>query len=169
MRLSKGWQDFTLEQNAQIYDVKALRINKGEIPRINSFFYCRLFVLILVGFFFFVVVVVFFSLRFGQISPLAFFFRWLTATSDRNAEFINHITALLLPSIVVVYRTTFFHQVNLWPAWVGFETAIFWQCSPGTVQTQSLYPLRHGPRRATKVGFFWSYKSNYRFSLSGLP
>ena len=39
-----------------------------------------------------------------------------------------------------------FDQVNLWLAWVGFETAIFWQCSPGTVETQRLYPLRHGPR-----------------------
>ena len=39
-----------------------------------------------------------------------------------------------------------FDQVNLWPAWVGFETATFWQCSPGTVETQRLYPLRHGPR-----------------------
>ena len=56
-----------------------------------------------------------------------------------------------------------FDQVNLWPAWVGFETAIFWQCSPGTVETQRLCPLRHGPRRAIKDGFFWSYKS-----LSGL-
>ena len=36
-----------------------------------------------------------------------------------------------------------FDQVNLWPAWVGFETAIFWQCSPGTAETQRLYPLRH--------------------------
>ena len=36
-----------------------------------------------------------------------------------------------------------FDQVNLWPAWVGFETAIFWQCSPGTVETQHLYLLRH--------------------------
>ena len=36
-----------------------------------------------------------------------------------------------------------FDQVNLWPAWVGFETAIFWQCSPGTIETQRLYPLRH--------------------------
>ena len=35
-----------------------------------------------------------------------------------------------------------FDQVNLWPAWVGFETAIIWQCSPGTVETQHLYPLR---------------------------
>ena len=40
-----------------------------------------------------------------------------------------------------------FDQVNLWPAWVGFETAIFWQCSPGTVETQRFNPLRHGPRR----------------------
>ena len=32
----------------------------------------------------------FFSLRFGQISPLAFF-RWLTATSDKNAESCNRI------------------------------------------------------------------------------
>ena len=33
---------------------------------------------------------------------------------------------------------------NLWPAWVGFETAIFWQCSPGTVETQRL--LSAAPR-----------------------
>ena len=47
-----------------------------------------------------------------------------------------------------------FDQVNLWPGWVGFETAIFWQCSPGTVETQRLYPLCHGPRRAIKGGVF---------------
>ena len=47
-----------------------------------------------------------------------------------------------------------FHQVNLWKAWVGFGTAIFWQCSPGTVETQRLYLLHHGPRRAIKDGFF---------------
>ena len=57
------------------------------------------------------------SLRFGQISPLAFF-GWFTAT---------------------------------WPAWVGFETAIFWQCSPGTAETQRLYPLRHRPRGAINM------------------
>ena len=43
-----------------------------------------------------------------------------------------------------------FDLVNLWPAWVGFETAIFWQCSPGTVETQRLSPLH---RRAIKDGF----------------
>ena len=42
-----------------------------------------------------------------------------------------------------------FDQVNLWPAWVGFETAILWQCSPGTVETQRLCPLRHGPQKFT--------------------
>ena len=47
-----------------------------------------------------------------------------------------------------------FDQVNLWPAWVGFETVIFWQCSPCTVETQRLYPLRHGPRSGCKEGFF---------------
>ena len=47
-----------------------------------------------------------------------------------------------------------FDQVDLWPAWVGIETTIFWQCSPGTVETQRLYPLPHGPRRVIKDGFF---------------
>ena len=46
-----------------------------------------------------------------------------------------------------------FDQVNLWPVWVGFETAIFWQCSPGTVETQRLYPLHHGPWRVIRDGF----------------
>ena len=47
-----------------------------------------------------------------------------------------------------------FDEVNLWSAWVGIETAFFWQCSPGTVETQLPYPLRHGPRRTIKAGFF---------------
>ena len=47
-----------------------------------------------------------------------------------------------------------FDQVNLWQAWVGFETAIFWQCSPGTTETQCLYLLCHRPRRVIKDGFF---------------
>ena len=49
------------------------------------FIYCRLFPLILVVFVLFLL-----SLRFGQISPLAFF-RWFTATSDRNTESCNRI------------------------------------------------------------------------------
>ena len=53
--------------------------------RINFFIYFGLFVLILLVFVLFLL-----SLRFGQISPLAFF-RWFTATSDRNAESCNRI------------------------------------------------------------------------------
>ena len=55
----------------------------------------------------------------------------------------------LVTPVITVYRTTFLTK----QLWIGFETAIFWQCSPGTVETQRLYPLRHGPRRAIKVGF----------------
>ena len=36
----------------------------------------------------------------------------------------------------------------------GIEATIFWQCSPGTVEIQHLYQLRHGPRRAINFGFF---------------
>ena len=99
------------------------------------FIYCRLLVLILVVFVLFLL-----SLRFGQISPLAFFW-WFTKTSDRNAELV--ITAF--HSCRLSHHI--FDQENLWPAWVGFETTIFWQCSSGTVETQRLYPLRHGTWR----------------------
>ena len=84
-------------------------------------------------------------------------FRWFNATSDINAESCNRI-----PSNYWGYGCLSHHvfdQVNLWPAWVGFETAIVWQRSPGTVETQRLYPLHHD-----QGWIFWSYKS-----LSGLP
>ena len=65
--------------------------------RINFFIYCGLFVLILVVFLLFLL-----SLRFGQISPLAFFRRF-TATSDRNAESCNRIPSnYCLPEVYLV-------------------------------------------------------------------
>ena len=45
----------------------------------------------------------------------------------------------------------FFDQVNPRSAWVGIETSIFWQCSPGTVETQCLYPLHHGPQKSRLI------------------
>ena len=64
----------------------------------------------------------------------------------------------LSPVITAFYSCCLSHhvfdQVNLWPAWLGIETAIFWQCSPGTVETECLYLLHHRPWRAIKVGFF---------------
>ena len=112
------------------------------------FIYCGLFVLILVVFVLFLL-----SLRFGQISPLAFF-RWFLPRPR-----IGMMSLVTVSPVITAFHSRclshhVFDQVNLWPAWVGFETAIFWQCSPGTVETQHLYQLRHGPRRAIKDVFF---------------
>ena len=112
------------------------------------FIYCRLFVLILVVFVLFLL-----SLRFGQISPLAFF-RWFLPRPR-----IGMLSLVTVSPVIIAFHSCclshhVFDQVNLWSAWVGFETAIFWQCSPGTVETQHLHQLRHWPRRAIKVGFF---------------
>ena len=111
------------------------------------FIYCGLFVLILVFFLFLL------SLRFGQVSPLAFF-RWFLPWPR-----IGMMSLVTVSPVITAFHSCclshhVFDQVNLWPAWVGFETAIFWQCSPGTIDTQCLYPLRHRPRRAIKDGFF---------------
>ena len=57
-------------------------------------------------------------------------------------------------SCCLSHHVFFFLFFDLWPAKVGFETDIFWQCSPETVETQRFYPLHHGPRRAIKDGFF---------------
>ena len=96
------------------------------------------------------------------------FFCVVSSFTTFRPNFTSGLFQVILPrprigimSLVTVFLviTTFhscclshhvFEQVNLWPAWVGFETAIFWQYSPGTVETQRLYPLRHGPRRAIK-------------------
>ena len=52
-----------------------------------------------------------------------------------------------------------FDHVNLWPAWVGFETAIVWQCSPGTVETQRSIRCATGPEgrgKSPKEGLKWN-------------
>ena len=67
---------------------------------------------------------------------------------------IGMLSIVTLSTVITAFHSCclshhVFDQVDLWPAWVGFETAIFWQCSPGTEETQRLYPLRHG-------WIFWS-------------
>ena len=97
----------------------------------------------------------------------SFFFCVVSPFTMFQPNFTSGLLQVILPrprigmmSLVTVFPViTAFHscclsQVNLWPVWVGFETAIFWQCLPGTVETQHLYPLCHGPRRAIKDGFF---------------
>ena len=127
-----------------VYGLLRLKKNtRCSLVRIN-FIYCGLFVLILVVFVFFLL-----SLHFGQISPLAFF-RWFLQRPR-----IGMLSPVTVSPVITAFHSCclshhFFDQVNLWPAWVGFETAIFWQCSPGTVETQHLYPLCHGPLKIKK-------------------
>ena len=109
------------------------------------FMYCGLYVLILVVF-----VLFSFSLHFGQISRLAFF-RWFL-TRPR----IGMLSLVTVSPVITAFHNCclshhVFDQVNLWLAWVGFETAIFWQCSPGTVETQRLYPLH--PEGQSRMDF----------------
>ena len=76
-----------------VLNLNSLKVNYSyftvlnlDVIRINFYFiYCGFFFLILVVFVLFLL-----SLHFGQISPLAFF-KWFTATSDRNAESCNRI------------------------------------------------------------------------------
>ena len=116
--------------------------------RINFFIYCGLFVLILVAFL------------------CCFFFHCVSAkfhlwpsSGDLPQPRIGMMSLVTISPVITAFHSCclshhVFDQVNLWQAWVGFETVIFWQCSPGTVDTQRLYPLLHGPRRVIKDGFF---------------
>ena len=117
--------------------------------RINFylFIYCGLFPLILVVF---CVVSSFTMFRPNSLWP---------SSGDLPRPRIGMLSLVTVSPVITAFHSCclshhVFDQVNLWPAWVGFETAIFWQCSPGTEETQRLYPLCHGPRRAIKDGFF---------------
>ena len=96
------------------------------------FIYCGLFVLILVGFL------------------CCFFFHYVSAkfhlwpsSGDLPRPRIGMMRLVTVSPVITAFHSCclshhVFDQVNLWPAWVGFETAIFRQCSPGTVETQRL-------------------------------
>ena len=92
------------------------------------FIYCGLFFPHLGSFFFFFFFVLFLlSLRFSQISPLAFF-RWFLPRPR-----IGMLSLVTVSPVITAFHSCclshhVFDQVNLWPAWVGFETAIF--CYP---------------------------------------
>ena len=122
------------------------------------FIYCGLFVLILVVFVLFLL-----SLHFGQISPLAFF-RWFTATSDRNVESCNCIPSNYCLSIAP----------RFWPSKPLAGLGRIWNCYLLTMLTwnrRDSTPLSTVPwaLKGDQGWIFWSYKSNYLFSLSGFP
>ena len=74
-----------------------------------------------------------------------FFFHYVSAKfhiwpslGDLPRPRIGILSLVTVSPVITVFHSWclshhVFDQVNLWPAWVGFETAIFWQCSPGTV------------------------------------
>ena len=79
-------------------------------PRLGSFF--LLFV--------FVCVLFLLSLRFGQISPLAFF-RWFLPRPR-----IRMLSLVTVSPVITAFHSCclsyhVFDQVNLWPIWVGFD------------------------------------------------
>ena len=85
-----------------------------------------------------------------------FFFHYLSAkfllwpsSGDLPRPQIGMMSLVTVSPVITAFHSCclshhVLDQVNLWPAWVGFETAIFWQCSPGTVETQRLYSLPTG-------------------------
>ena len=94
--------------------------------------------------------------QFGRFFFLCcFFFHYVSAkfhlwpsSGDLPQPRIGMLSLVTVSPVITAFHSCLSHhvfdQVNLWPAWVGFETPIFWQCSPGTIETQRLYPLRHG-------------------------
>ena len=146
-RRSGGWGSccFTIFTSAMNFTV----LDQLENLTLFFFIYCGLFVLILVGFFW----GVFFCFFFHYVS--AKFHLW-PSSGDLPRPRIGMLSLVTVSPVITAFYSCclshhVFDQFNRWPAWIGFETAIFWQCSPGTVETQRLYPLRHGPRRTRAV------------------
>ena len=96
----------------------------------------------------------FYLLRTLCVCVCCFFFHYVSAkfhlwpsSGDLSRPRIGMMSLVTVSPVITAFHSCglshhVFDLVNLWPAWVGFETAIFWQCSPGTVETQRLYPLR---------------------------
>ena len=115
------------------------------------FIYCGLFVLILVVFW------------------CCFFFHYVSAkfhlwpsSGDLPRPQIGTMSLVIVSPVITAFHSCclshhVFDQVNLWPVWIGFETAIFWHCSPGTVETQRL--VKNVVRQTTtmKGSNHWGY------------
>ena len=126
------------------------------------FIYCGLFILILVVFVLF--------LLFHYVS--AKFHLW-PSSGDLPWPRIGMLSLVTVSPVITAFHSCclshhVFDQVNLWPAWVGFEIAIFWQYSPGTIETQRLYPLRHGHLKKAR-GEIWPIHSEKEETTQKLP
>ena len=131
---------------------------KTILRRINFFYLLRTFCPHL-GKFFFVLFLL--SLRFGQISPLAFF-RWFLPRPR-----IGMMSLVTVSPVITAFHSWclshhVFDQVNLWPAWVGFEAAIFWQCS---LNKKLILRLRSLISKWFQLKDNYNPKEIYRFSF----
>ena len=125
------------------------------------FINCGFFVLIVVVFVLFLL-----SLRFGQISPLAFF-RWFTATSDRNAESCNRIPSnSCLPEL-------FFIAPRFWPSKPLAGLGRIWNRYLLTMPTwnrRDSTTLSAAPRAPKEGSNYWGYgyKTQHSYPRSRL-
>ena len=153
----------------KIFSIHFYTKNKWQFISIQSiifvifiFIYCRLF----------------FS-HLGRFFLCCYFFHYVSAkfhlwpsSGDLLRPRIRMLNLVTVSPVITAFHSCclshhVFDQVNLWSVWIGFETAIFWQCSPGTVETQRLYPLRHGLRRAIKNGYWgYGYKTQHSYPRS---
>ena len=118
------------------------------------FIYCGLFVLILVVFFL-----------------CCFFFHYVSAkfhlwpsSGDLPRPRIGMLSLVTISPVISAFHSCclshhVFDQVNLWPAWVGFETAIFWQCSPGG----EIWPKRSERRKKKTTTKKHTQKKHYQY------
>ena len=112
--------------------------------RINFFYLLRTFLLVLVVFVLFLL-----SLRFVQIHL------W-PSSGDLPRPRIGMLSLVTVSPVITAFHSCclshhVFDQVNLWPDLKPLSSD---NAHLETVETQRLYPLRHGPRRAIKDGFF---------------
>ena len=117
-----GWPDVTcVFWQCVFFQFNWIILRWGFLIWELIFIYCGLFVLILVVLFFFVF--------------FCFFFHYVSAKFLPRPRIGMMSLVTVFPVITAFLSCCLSHhvfdQVNLWPAWVGFETAIFWQCSPG--------------------------------------
>ena len=119
----------------------------------------------------FVLILLFFLFCFSNYVSIKFHL-WPSSSDELRSRIGMQSLVTVSPGITAFHSCCLSHhvfdQVTLWLAWVGIETAIFWLLL--TWNRIDSTPLSAAPRvpRGDQSWIFWSYKSKYLFSLSGL-
>ena len=114
----------------------------------------------------------------GRVFLCCFFFHYVSAkfhlwpsSGDLPWPGIGMLSLVTVSPVITAFHSCclshhVFDQVNIWPAWVGFETAIFWQ---GWIfwSYKSLSGLpESGPYRIFVLVFNWKKKQHQKKNLS---